>query len=146
MVMDTLDYYELDPAFLELEITETILMESFEATVTKLERLKEEGVRIALGDFGKGYSSLSYLKQLPISTLKIDKSFIDSISIENENTWKYRLRSSVQDPDQKLSCLPSGSKLAIKSKTSLVSLMIPLLLQISFTSRSSFWLRGLFIP
>lgn len=85
MVQDTLVFYDLDSSSLELEITETILMESFEVIGTKLERLKEQGVRIALDDFGKGYSSLSYLKQLPISTLKIDKSFIDDISADDED-------------------------------------------------------------
>lgn len=58
-------------------------MESFEAISSKLEALKERGIGIALDDFGTGYSSLSYLKQLPITTLKIDKSFIDSIDTPN---------------------------------------------------------------
>jgi diguanylate cyclase (GGDEF)-like protein/PAS domain S-box-containing protein len=80
VVTDILEFYGMDPGFLELEITETVLMESFEELTSKLVRLREKGVRIALDDFGKGYSSLSYLKQLPISTLKIDKTFIDGIS------------------------------------------------------------------
>jgi EAL domain-containing protein (putative c-di-GMP-specific phosphodiesterase class I) len=54
-------------------------MESFDLIVEKLETLKEKGIKIALDDFGKGYSSLTYLKQLPITTLKIDKSFVDDI-------------------------------------------------------------------
>lgn len=84
IVVDMLEYFELEPACLELEITETLLIESYEVIGAKLEKLKEYGVRIALDDFGMGYSSLSYLKQLPISTLKIDKSFIDGI-YEDEN-------------------------------------------------------------
>jgi diguanylate cyclase (GGDEF)-like protein/PAS domain S-box-containing protein len=80
IVTDILEFYGLDPGFLELEITETVLMESLEEITSKLVRLREKGVRIALDDFGKGYSSLSYLKQLPISTLKIDKTFVDGIS------------------------------------------------------------------
>lgn len=84
LVIDTLEFFELEPDYLELEITESILMESFDAIGSKLEKLREQGVGIALDDFGKGYSSLSYLKQLPISTLKIDKSFIDNIYTENE--------------------------------------------------------------
>ncbi len=80
IVTDILEFYGLDPEFLELEITETVLMESLEEITSKLVRLREKGVRIALDDFGKGYSSLSYLKQLPISTLKIDKTFVDGIS------------------------------------------------------------------
>ncbi len=84
LVVDTLEFFRLEPGFLELEITESILMESFDTIGLKLERLSGQGVRIALDDFGKGYSSLSYLKQLPISTLKIDKSFIDNISTESD--------------------------------------------------------------
>ncbi len=80
IVINTLETFELNPEDLELEITESILMESYETIGPKLDNLSKSGIRIALDDFGKGYSSLSYLKQLPISTLKIDKSFIDNIS------------------------------------------------------------------
>ncbi|MFF2909338.1 EAL domain-containing protein [Paenibacillus sp. NPDC057934] len=80
VVLNTLQETGLQPECLELEITESIFMESFESMVTKLEYLKSCGILIALDDFGTGYSSLSYLQQLPISTLKIDKAFIDSLS------------------------------------------------------------------
>lgn len=80
MVLDVLEDTGLDPSFLEIEVTESVVMESFEASIAKLEFLKSKGVQIALDDFGTGYSSLSYLKQLPIHTLKIDKSFVDGIS------------------------------------------------------------------
>jgi diguanylate cyclase (GGDEF)-like protein/PAS domain S-box-containing protein len=83
MVLGILQETGLAPEYLELEITESIFMESFEAISSKLELLKQKGVGIALDDFGTGYSSLSYLKQLPITTLKIDKSFIDSIDTPN---------------------------------------------------------------
>jgi len=84
MVLSILQETGLSPEYLELEITESIFMESFEAISTKLELLRDRGVSIALDDFGTGYSSLSYLKQLPINTLKIDKSFIDSIDSPND--------------------------------------------------------------
>jgi len=84
-VIRILEYFQLEPSFLELEITETVLIESFDAVYEKLQRLSEKGIGIALDDFGKGYSSLSYLKQLPISTLKIDKCFIDKVSLDAEN-------------------------------------------------------------
>lgn len=80
MVLDSLKESNLPASSLELEITESIFMESFESTVSKLEFLKSRGIRIALDDFGTGYSSLSYLQQLPISTLKMDKIFIDSLA------------------------------------------------------------------
>lgn len=70
---------------LELEITETALLESFEESNKKLKELREYGIKFALDDFGTGYSSLNYLKRLPVSTIKIDKSFIDDlINQENE--------------------------------------------------------------
>ncbi|NGM82122.1 EAL domain-containing protein [Paenibacillus sp. 7124] len=75
----------LNPRYLELEITESIIMESFEEISIKLEYLKQQGIGIALDDFGTGYSSLSYLKQLPITTLKIDKSFIDGLPGEGSS-------------------------------------------------------------
>lgn len=70
----------LEPHYLELEITESMVIESLDLIADKLSRLKEHGVTIALDDFGRGFSSLSHLMKLPITTLKIDKSFIEQIS------------------------------------------------------------------
>ncbi len=86
VVQDALDFYMLTPESVELEITETIMINSFDIILEKLMELKRLGVRIALDDFGKGYSSLSRLRQLPVSTLKIDKSFIDKIGQEEKDT------------------------------------------------------------
>jgi diguanylate cyclase (GGDEF)-like protein/PAS domain S-box-containing protein len=71
----------LDPGHLELELTETFLMQDSQAAETVV-ALKNIGVRIALDDFGTGYSSLSYLKRFPIDTLKIDRSFISNITTD----------------------------------------------------------------
>lgn len=79
IVYQTLEQTELEAKFLELEITETILIESFERVGDELNRLNERDIKIVLDDFGKGYSSLNYLMKLPISTLKVDKAFVDSI-------------------------------------------------------------------
>lgn len=78
-VLKILDETNLPPQYLELEITESIYIKNYEIICRKLVELRKKGIRIALDDFGKGYSSLSYLKELPIDTLKIDKSFIDDV-------------------------------------------------------------------
>jgi diguanylate cyclase (GGDEF)-like protein/PAS domain S-box-containing protein len=70
----------ISPNIVELEITETVLMQSLDSSIEILRKLMNMGIRIALDDFGTGYSSLSYLRKIPISTLKIDKSFIDNIT------------------------------------------------------------------
>ncbi|UUT11649.1 EAL domain-containing protein [Pseudomonas zeae] len=69
----------LAPEWLELEITEGVLMQNVEATMTALKRLKTLGTRLAIDDFGTGYSSLSYLRRFPIDVLKIDQSFIRNL-------------------------------------------------------------------
>jgi len=71
--------FYLSPNRIELEITESILLDISSTALDALQKLKDIGFRIALDDFGTGYSSLSYLKTLPIHTLKIDKSFIDDL-------------------------------------------------------------------
>ena len=79
MVKDVLEETKFDVRYLELEITESVFISSIDYVIRILNELKEMGISIALDDFGTGYSSLSYLQLLPIDTLKIDKSFIDSL-------------------------------------------------------------------
>lgn len=70
---------DLEPQFLEIEITESIAMYNADYVISKLKKLKQLGVKISIDDFGTGYSSLSYLKQFTIDTLKIDRSFINDL-------------------------------------------------------------------
>ncbi len=70
---------------IQLEITETIFAEKIDQVMTKMQKLKDLGLHISMDDFGTGYSSLSYLTKLPISFLKIDKSFVRDIHINNNN-------------------------------------------------------------
>ncbi len=76
----------LDPKYLELELTESVLMKHAEATEAILKTLKAKGVQVAVDDFGTGYSSLSYLKKFPIDALKIDQSFVRQITTSPEET------------------------------------------------------------
>lgn len=73
----------LEPRYLELELTETAVMRDFEVTSAVLQSLSAMGVRIAVDDFGAGYSNLSYLKRFPISTLKLDKSFVQDVAVNS---------------------------------------------------------------
>ncbi len=75
---------QLDAKFLELELTESIIMHDAEMTINTLQMLKTRGIKISIDDFGTGYSSLSYLKKFPIDKLKIDRSFVQDI-VENQD-------------------------------------------------------------
>ncbi|HWR42197.1 EAL domain-containing protein [Sporomusa sp.] len=88
MVTKTLEEFQLEPRFLELEITESILMESSGTSIKQLENLAAIGVNVALDDFGTGYSSLTYLRQLPICSLKMDKTFVDNLPQEGNTSAK----------------------------------------------------------
>jgi EAL domain-containing protein (putative c-di-GMP-specific phosphodiesterase class I) len=73
------------PRYLELELTESNLMQDAESSLSVLEALKSMGVRLAIDDYGTGYSSLSYLKRFPIDTLNIDQSFVRDIARDSDD-------------------------------------------------------------
>lgn len=78
-VVDAVEHSGLTPATLRLELTESVIMDDFDAACRIFDRLAEAGVRLAIDDFGTGFSSLSYVHRLPAHTLKIDKSFVRRI-------------------------------------------------------------------
>jgi EAL domain-containing protein (putative c-di-GMP-specific phosphodiesterase class I) len=81
-VLGTLRETGLAPQFLELEITENILIDGIDSTMESMHALRAAGVRLAVDDFGTGYSSLSYLKHFPIDKLKIDQSFVRDLHVD----------------------------------------------------------------
>jgi diguanylate cyclase (GGDEF)-like protein/PAS domain S-box-containing protein len=84
-VRQILEETEVEPQSLKLEITESMVMENFETAIEMLNQFRTLGIELSIDDFGTGYSSLSYLHRFPISTLKIDRSFVSRMSHNNEN-------------------------------------------------------------
>jgi diguanylate cyclase (GGDEF)-like protein/PAS domain S-box-containing protein len=84
-IREVLRETQVEPQSLKLEITESMVMENFETAVEMLNQLRTLGIELSIDDFGTGYSSLSYLHRFPISTLKIDRSFVSRMSDNNEN-------------------------------------------------------------
>ncbi|MEM9315340.1 MAG: EAL domain-containing protein, partial [Pseudomonadota bacterium] len=79
VIKAALDKHAVDPALMEIEITETVMMDDPIAAAATLNRLKSMGLRLAMDDFGTGYSSLSYLKNYPLDVLKIDQTFVKNL-------------------------------------------------------------------
>ncbi|WP_353893616.1 bifunctional diguanylate cyclase/phosphodiesterase [Proteinivorax hydrogeniformans] len=94
LVFETLDRYDVDYSFLEIEVTESIMVESYEVIYSTLSKLRDKGIKVAIDDFGTGYSSLSYLTKLPIDTIKIDKSFVDDI--ERDSRKKHLVTTVIE--------------------------------------------------
>lgn len=86
LVAQVLSRHNLDPSYLELEITESVIMQNVESVVSMMAGFHRLGVTLSLDDFGTGYSSLSYLKRFPIDTLKIDQSFVRGLPGDSNDT------------------------------------------------------------
>ncbi len=84
-ILDIVSETGIKPASLNIELTESVLMDNSQSTINKFHALRDAGVSISIDDFGTGYSSLSYLKRFPINTIKIDRSFIMDISHDSED-------------------------------------------------------------
>ncbi|MDG6778775.1 EAL domain-containing protein [Thiomicrorhabdus sp. zzn3] len=80
-----IDFYEIDPRYLKLELTESVMLESMDSSVNKMQRLREMGIRLSIDDFGTGFASLSYLKRLPVDEIKIDRSFIKELPDDQDD-------------------------------------------------------------
>jgi EAL domain-containing protein (putative c-di-GMP-specific phosphodiesterase class I) len=81
-VKTALQLYDANPKLLKLELTESMLLDNIEATISSMNLLKDMGICFSLDDFGTGYSSLQYLKRLPLTQLKIDQSFVRDINVD----------------------------------------------------------------
>lgn len=84
-VQDSVAQYAINPKLLKIELTESMLLDNVDSTISTMNALKEIGIRFSLDDFGTGYSSLQYLKRLPLYQLKIDQSFVRDIAIDNSD-------------------------------------------------------------
>jgi EAL domain-containing protein (putative c-di-GMP-specific phosphodiesterase class I) len=84
LVRKVLEETQLAPQYLELELTDSLLLSNADVTFLVLKELKAMGLKLAIDDFGTGYSSLSYLKQFPVSKLKIDRSFIRDVAMNQD--------------------------------------------------------------
>lgn len=92
LIGEILAHYDLGPELLSLELTESLLMRDTQRATEVLDRLREMHIKVAIDDFGVGYSSLSYLKQFPVHALKIDRSFVNEI---DENGEQVRLAAAI---------------------------------------------------
>jgi diguanylate cyclase (GGDEF)-like protein len=86
MMANIIEEYQIDPAFLTIELTETMIMEDTDNIMDKLKALKKLGIKLSVDDFGTGYSSLRYLNRFPIDTLKIDRSFVQELPQSQDAT------------------------------------------------------------
>ena len=85
LVLRAMAACNIDPRFVEIEVTESVIMNDAEGSIATLEAMKAHGISISIDDFGTGYSSLNYLKRLPVDILKIDQSFVRDITTDHND-------------------------------------------------------------
>jgi diguanylate cyclase (GGDEF)-like protein/PAS domain S-box-containing protein len=85
VIRNVLDETGLPPQYLELELTESLLLSTADVMLSELQQLKDMGLKLSIDDFGTGYSSLSYLRHLPVYKLKIDRSFVQAMTVDRDN-------------------------------------------------------------
>ena len=120
VVRELLDKWEIDPKRLELEVTESSIMSDPERAAIVLNELHALGVRLAVDDFGIGYSSLSSLKKLPVSTIKIDRSFIQHMAVDENDLFIVR---SVIDLSHNLGVEVVGEGVETKEVADMLALL-----------------------
>jgi diguanylate cyclase (GGDEF)-like protein len=112
--------YNVDPKFIEFEVTESSLLNNIERTVEVLDRIKEMGFKLSLDDFGTGFSSLNYLKNLPLDKVKLDKSFIDNIETDERD---HLMVKSIIELSHRLGLLVVGEGVETKNQRDLLYIM-----------------------
>lgn len=133
VVADALRQTGASPGGLELEITETVVMTDFEDAYRKLVGLKQlaPGIRVAMDDFGSGYSSLQYLKRLPIDTLKIDRGFVADIGSTDHDTATSIIKTIIE--------LGHSLGLSVVAEGVETSLQVEILQQLACDRAQGFW-------
>ncbi|NMR96362.1 EAL domain-containing protein, partial [Vibrio parahaemolyticus] len=112
--------YDVDPKFIEFEVTESSLLNNIEWTIETLDKIKEMGFKLSLDDFGTGYSSLNYLKNLPFDKVKLDKSFIDNIAYDERD---HLMVKSIIELSHRLGLLVVGEGVETKSQRDLLYIL-----------------------
>lgn len=98
---ETMDKYDIDPSYIEVEVTESVMTEKLEDLKHCMIELAQMGFRIAIDDFGTGYSSLSVLYEIPANVVKIDKSFTDKVMVDNKGEFVSQMENLSVQPKKR---------------------------------------------
>lgn len=101
-LQETMERYQIEPKYIEIEVTESVIVENLDSLKECLCRLEELGYRIAIDDFGTGYSSLSVLLEIPADVIKIDKSFTDRINLSEQQEFVSRMGQFIRSAKEEV--------------------------------------------